>query len=198
MRRHLVVTTGTLIAVMVVLSACGSSSKKSNAGSGSTTSAPSSSSTPAGGSLTCTTFTGTLTVTPPLSPTTSETHTLSATGKLSGCTGTPGITSGDLTFTAKPADKLNCSQLIAYTKPTTSTVTIKWDNGKTSTGDNFTVAFEQVTKTTISGSFSGGDVFVGKTATTATQNTPDGNGCTAQGVSLNTASLALASPFTVS
>jgi hypothetical protein len=147
--------------------------------------------------LTCTGFTGTLTVTPPLSPTTSETHTLTATGKLTGCTGTPGITSGDLTFSAKPADKLNCAGLIAYTKPTTATVSIKWDNGKTSTGDNFTVAFEQVTKTTISGSFTGGDVFVGKTATTATANTPDGNGCTAQGVSLNTATLS-ATEFTIS
>jgi hypothetical protein len=149
--------------------------------------------------LSCTTFAGTLTVTPPLSPTTSESHTLSATGKLSGCTGTAGITSGDLTFTAKPADKLNCAQLIAYTKPTTATVTIKWDNGKTSSGDSFTVAFEQVTKTTISGSFTGGDEFVGKTSTVSTLNTPDGNGCTAQGVSLNTASLSLAggSAFTI-
>src|SRR2546426_12827291 len=112
MRRHLVVTTGTLIALMVVLSACGSSSK-SNAGAGSSTSASSASTAPpAAGSLTCTTFAGTLTVSPPLSPTTSETHTLSATGKLSGCTGTAGVTKGELPLSPQPAHKTKCSEVI--------------------------------------------------------------------------------------
>src|SRR5438477_1747985 len=189
MRRHPVVTTGTLIAVMVFLSACGSSSK-SSAGAGSSTSA--SSPGTLNNALTCTTFTGKLTLSPPVSPTVSEAHDISVTGTLSGCTGTPGITSGDLTLSAKEADKLNCAQLIAYTKPSTANVSVKWNNGKTSTGSDFVVGFEEVTKTTISGQVTGGDVFVGKTATAATVNTPDGGGCTTAGASLSAATLALA------
>jgi hypothetical protein len=187
MRRHLVVTTGTLIAVMVFLSACGSSSKSSAPG-GSTTSAPASANV-----LTCTTFAGKLTLTPPLSPTVSEAHAVSVEGTLSGCTGTPGITGGDLTLSlVKETDKLNCAQLIADTKPNTATVSVKWNNGKTSTGAEFVVAFQSVTKTTISGQITGGDMFVGKTSTATTVNTPDGGGCTTEGVSLSTATLALA------
>jgi hypothetical protein len=189
MRRHPVVTTGTLIAVMVFLSACGSSSK-SSAGAGSTTSASSPSTLH--NALTCTTFAGKLTLSPPVSPTVSEAHDISVTGTLSGCTGTPGIASGDLTLSAKEADKLNCAQLISYTKPSTATVSVKWNNGKTSTGTDFVVGFEEVTKTTISGQVASGDVFVGKTATAATVNTPDGGGCITGGASLSTATLALA------
>ena len=189
MRRHLVVTTGTLIAVMVFLSACGSSSK-SSAGAGSTTSTSGPST--ATNALTCTTFAGKLTLTPPVSPTVSEAHSISVTGTLSGCTGTPGITSGDLTLEAKEAEKLNCAELIAYQKPNTASVSVKWNNGTTSTGAEFVVGFESVTKTTISGQVTGGDVFVGKTATAATVNTPDGGGCTTEGASLSTATLALA------
>jgi hypothetical protein len=186
-RRHLFVTTGTLIAVMVFLSACGSSSK-SSAPAGSTTSASSPSTLT--NALTCTTFAGKLTLTPPVSPTVSEAHSISVTGTLSGCTGTPGITGGDLTLDAKEADKLNCAELIAYQKPNTANVSVKWNNGKTSTGAEFVVGFE--TKTTISGQVTAGDVFVGKTATAATVNTPDGGGCTTEGASLSTATLALA------
>jgi hypothetical protein len=189
MRRHPVVTTGTLIAVLVFLSACGSSSKSSAPG-GSTTSA--SSPGTLNNALTCTTFTGKLTLSPPVSPTVSEAHDISVTGTLSGCTGTPGITGGDLTLSAKEADKLNCAQLISYAKPSTANVSVKWNNGKTSTGSEFVVGFVAVTKTTISGQVNGGDVFVGKTSTAATVNTPDGGGCTTQGASLSTATLALA------
>ena len=189
MRSRLVVTTGTLIALMVFLSACGSSSK-SDAGAGSTTSA--SSSPPASADLTCTTFDGKLTLDPPISPTASEAHKFDVTGTLSGCTGTEGITSGDLTLSAEVADPLNCAQLIAYLKPNTANVSIEWNNGKKSTGDAFTVAFDQVTKTTISGDFNGGDTFVGKSATASTSNKADDGGCTDAGVSLSSVTLALA------
>ncbi len=71
-------------------------------------------------------------------------------------------------------------------------MSVKWNNGTTSTGEDFVVGFEAVTKTTISGQVTGGDMFVGKTSTAATVNTPDGGGCTTQGASLSTATLALA------
>jgi hypothetical protein len=126
-----------------------------------------------------------------MSPTASEAHTFKVTGTLSGCTGSSGITSGEVTLTADVADKLYCAQLIAYQKPNTANVSIAWNNGKTSTGDAFTVAFESVTKTTISGDFTGGE-FEGKSATAGTSNTADGGGCTTAGVSLSSATLALA------
>ena len=186
MRRHLVGSTGTLIAVMVLLSACGSSSK-SSAPSGSTTSSPASAN-----ALTCTTFAGSLNLSPPVSPTVSEAHTVNVTGKLSGCTGTSGITSGDLTLEAKVTDKLNCAQLIAYSKPNTADLSVKWNNGTTSTGAEFVVTFQEVTKFLISGQVTAGDVFVYKTATAETVNTPDGGGCITGGASLSVATLALA------
>ena len=190
MRRHLVVSTGTLIAVMVLLSACGSSSK-SSAPSGSNTSA-STSSPASADALTCTTFTGSLNLSPPVSPTVSEAHTVNVTGKLSGCTGTPGITSGDLTLYAKVTDKLNCTQLITYSKPNTANLSVKWNNGTTSTGAEFLVTFQDVTKFLISGRIEAGDMFVYKTATAQTVNTPEGGGCLTGGASLSVVTLALA------
>jgi hypothetical protein len=186
MRRHLVVSTGTLIAVMVLLSACGSSSKSSGS-SGSTTSSPA-----AADALTCTTFAGSLKLSPPVSPTVSEAHTVNVTGKLSGCTGTPGITGGDLTLETKVTDKLNCAQLISYSKPNTANLSVKWNNGTTSTGAEFVVTFQEVTKFLISGQITAGDMFVYKTATAQTVNTPDGGGCITGGASLSVATLGLA------
>jgi hypothetical protein len=185
MRRHLVVSTGTLIAVMVLLSACGSSSK-SPASSGSSTSAPALTN-----ALTCTTFSGNLTLSPPVSPTVSEAHTVNVTGTLLGCTGAAGITSGDFTLEANVTDKLNCAELIAYTKANTASVSVKWNDGTTSTGAEFVVSFERAAKTVISGKVTGGDAFVGKTATAATVNTPGGGGCITPGASLSAATVAL-------
>jgi hypothetical protein len=183
MRRHLVVSTGTLMAVMVLLSACGSSSKSS---------APSTSSPASANALTCTTFAGSLNLSPPVSPTVSEAHTVNVTGKLSGCTGTPGITSGDLTLYAKVTDKLNCAQLISYSKPNTANLSVKWNNGTTSTGSEFLVTFEEATKFLISGKIEAGDSFVYKTATAETVNTPEGGGCLTGGASLSVVTMAFA------
>jgi hypothetical protein len=184
MRRHLVVSTGTLIAVMVLLSACGSSSKSS---------APPGSSTPASTrALTCTTMTATLNLSPPVSPTVSETHKINLVGKLSGCTGTAGITGGDLTVEVNVPDKLNCAQLVSYSKPNRAVLSVAWNNGARSTGSEFLVTFQDVTKFLISGRVSAGSVFVGKTATAATVNTPEGGGCISGGASLAVADLALA------
>ena len=183
MRRHLVVSTGTLIAVMVLLSACGSSSKSS---------APPTSSPTSANALTCTTFAGSMNLAPPVSPTVSEAHTVNVTGKLSDCTGTPGITSGDLTLLGKVTDKLNCAQLISYSKPNTANLSVKWNNGTTSTGAEFVVTFQEVTKFLISGQVTAGDAFLYKTATAQTVNTPEGGGCLTGGASLSVVTMALA------
>jgi hypothetical protein len=190
MRRHLFASTGTLIAVMVLLPACGSSSKSSSS-SGATTS-PSTSSPLPTYALTCTTFAGKLTLSPPVSPTVSVAHKINVTGTLSDCTGTPGITSGDLTALATVSDKVNCAQLDSYSKPDKSVaVSIKWNNGTRSIGSEFVVSFETPTNFLISGKFDAGSMFLGKTATMTTLNTPDGGGCTTAGTSLSTATLAL-------
>jgi hypothetical protein len=186
MRSRLVVSTGTLIAVMVLLPACGSSSKSSGS-SGSSTSAPASAN-----ALTCTTLAGSLKVSPPVSATVSEAHTVNVTATLSGCTGSPGITSGDLTLEAKVTDKLNCAELISYSKPTTANLSVTWNNGTKSTGAEFLVTFQDVTKFLISGKISAGNMFLYKTATAETANTPEGGGCITGGASLGVATLALA------
>jgi hypothetical protein len=184
MRRHLVVSTGTLIAVMVLLSACGSSSKSS---------APSDTSSPtSANALTCTALTASLTLAPPVSPTVSETHKINVAGKLSGCTGTPGITSGDLTVEVNMKDKLNCAELISYTTPNRAVLSVTWNDGSRSTGSGFLVTFQDVTKFLISGRVTAGSSFVGKTATAQTVNTPEGGGCISGGASLGVATLALA------
>ena len=192
MRRHLVVTTAVLIAIAALLPACSSSSKSSSTTT-STEPAETTTSTPAAATLlTCKKLAGTLTVSPPISPTVSEAHTLSAKGTLSDCTGTPGITSGTLTFTAKVTAKLNCAQIVSYSQPGTANASVTWSNGKKSTGVNLAVTYEAVTTSTISGKFTSGSVFVGKTSTATTINSPNGGGCVTQGVSLTTASLSLA------
>jgi hypothetical protein len=129
---------------------------------------------------------------PPVSPTVSEAHTINVTGTLSGCTGTPGITSGDLTLVGKVTEKLNCAQLISYSKPNTANLSVKWNNGTTSTGAGFVVTFQEVTKFLISGQVTAGDAFLYKTATAQTVNTPEGGGCLTGGASLSVVTMALA------
>ncbi len=204
MRRRLVFTTAALIAISAFLPACSSSgSSKTSAPAGSTTSASSPTTTSPGSAkaaLTCTSFAGTLTLTPPVSPTVSVAHTLTAKGTLSGCTGTLGITGGEFTFRAEESEELNCAQVIAYTKPGTASVSVKWDNGTSSTGAQFALTYASVTSTKISGKFTSGNVFVGKTSTSMTVNSPNGGGCVTQGVSLSTAAVTLApgTNFTIS
>jgi len=201
-RKHLVVTTAVLIAIAALLPACSSSSSpKSSSTTTSTEPAGSTTSTPGAGTLlTCTKLEGTLTVSPPISPTVSEAHTLSAKGTLSGCTGTAGITTGALTFVAKVTAKLNCTQILSYSQPGTANASVTWSNGKTSTGANLAVTYEAVTTSTISGKFTSGTEFVGKTSKATTINSPNGGGCVTKGVSLKTASLSLApgTEYTVS
>jgi hypothetical protein len=195
-RKHLVVTTAMLIATTAILGACSSSSSSKSSGT-TTTTAPAASTTtsPPGGAtvLTCTKFAGTLTLSPPISPTVSVAHTLTAKGTLSGCTGTPGITSGALTFVEKETAKLNCAEILSYTQPGTASASVKWNNGKTSTGSKLAVTYESVATSTISGKFTGGTAFVGKTSSATTTNSPNGGGCVTKGVSLETATLSLSS-----
>jgi hypothetical protein len=127
-----------------------------------------------------------------VSPPLSEIHKINVTGTISGCTGTPGITTGDLTLLASVTDKLNCAQLISYSKPNkSSSLSIKWNNGTISTGSEFVVSLQTVANFLISGRFDAGAIFVGKYGTAQTQNTPVGGGCVTPGVSLSTATLAL-------
>ena len=133
-----------------------------------------------------------MTLTPPISPTVSEAHTLRAGGTLSGCTGTPGITSGELTFVVNETAKLKCSEVLTYSQPGTASVSVKWNNGKTSTAEKLAVTYDSVATSTISGKFTGGTAFVGTTSNATTTNRPDGGGCVTSGVSLSTATLSLA------
>ena len=181
-----------LIAIAAFLPACSSSSSPK---SSSTTNAPDETTTSAPGAaavLTCTKFAGTLTLSPPISPTVTATHSLSAKGTLSGCTGTPGITSGELSFVVTDTAKVKCSDLLTYTQPGTASVSVKWNNGKTSTADKLAVTYDSVATSTISGKFTGGTAFVGKTSNATTTNRPNGGGCVTSGVSLSTATLSLA------
>lgn len=182
-----------LIAIAALLPACSSSSSPKSSTSTNTAAGSTTTSTPGAVTLlTCTKLDGTLTVSPPISPTVSEAHTLSAKGTLSGCTGTPGITTGALTFVAKVTAKLNCAEILTYSQPGTASASVKWSDGKTSTGDNLAVTYESVTTSTISGKFTGGTAFVGKTSSATTINSPNGGGCVTKGVSLKTAALSLA------
>jgi hypothetical protein len=194
-RTRLVVTVAALIAIAALLPACSSSSSKGSAPAASTTSASSVTTSPPAGTataLTCTALAGTLTLSPPVSPTASVAHTLTAKGTISGCTGTPGITSGEFTLSAGATDKLNCAQVLTYSKPGTATVSVKWNNGSTSTGSKLALTYATVASTTITGKFTGGTAFVGKTTTSTTANSPDGGGCLTGGASLSTATLSLA------
>jgi hypothetical protein len=190
-RKHLVVTTAAMFAIAAVSACSSSSSSKSSQPAGSTTSAATAPAGPAA-ALTCATFAGTLKVSPPVSPTVSVAHTLTAKGTLSGCTGTPGITSGELGFVAKRTAKLNCAEIATFKEPGTASVSVKWNNGQTSTGPNLAVTYDSVVSSTISGKFTGGTAFVGKTSTSTTVNSPDNGGCFTEGVSLSTATLSLA------
>jgi hypothetical protein len=183
-RRNVVASTGTVIAMIVLLSACGSSSKDSTADS------PTSAATTSGNVLTCKTFFGKLTLDPPIAPGAAVTHKINVTGKLSDCTGSSGITSGEVTSLASVTDKLDCEQLATYKQPNKSAaISITWSNGKRSIGSGFVVSFERVTSFLISGKFDAGGEFVNRTATLTTQNTRD-KGCTGNG-DLETATMTL-------
>ena len=204
MRTKFVVTTATLIAITAFLPACSStsspkSSATTTAPAGSTTSASSAptSSSGAATALTCTKFAGTLTLSPPVSLTVSVAHTLTARGTVSGCTGTPGITSGVLTFVEKETTKLNCAELLTYTEPGTASVSVNWDNGKTSMGAKLAVTYASVTSSTISGKFTSGTAFVGKTSSASTVNTPNGGGCVTNSLTTATLSLTPGTEYTI-
>ena len=147
--------------------------------------------------LTCTKLTGTVTWTPALPKIGSKTLVKSkvvAKGSFSGCTGTPGITSGKFVFTQLPGTTgSNCSMLVASKTQNSASVVTTWNNGKTTTSAKTTV-----TKigqqglagvVTTNGKNTSGTVFVGQTATATTLFTPLKGGCVSG--ALSSASVAL-------
>ncbi len=88
---------------------------------------------------------------------------LSASGTVSGCNAT--VKSGTTKFvqTSKPVPG-NCQTLLVVNsadKPTIGTLTIKWNNGKTSTAQGFKIKQTKSTEATTTGKITSG-LFVGK------------------------------------
>ena len=144
--------------------------------------------------LTCTKLAGTATWSPPVSPTVIGLHNVSSSAKLTGCTGTAGVTSGTTTFSSKGTTKEDCAILLASKASSTATASVKWSNGKTSIFAKLTLTYAgNAGAEKIVGKVTGGTetAFVGKTSTLVSQFVPVGGGCLTKGVSLKTATVAL-------
>jgi hypothetical protein len=107
--------------------------------------------------------TGVFTPAVPKGATTKKASKLTATGKVSGCTGS--VRSGTTKFvqTSKPVPG-NCQTLLVVSsadKPAVGTLTIKWNNGKTSTAKGFKIKQTKATEATTTGKITSG-LFVGK------------------------------------
>jgi hypothetical protein len=105
---------------------------------------------------------------------------LASVGTVSGCTG-GGVKSGKTSFTqtSKPRPA-NCTTLVTVKKsdpPTVGTLTIKWNNGKTSTAKGFKIKQTAATEATTTGKVTAG-LFVGKTISGTITFTPQKDGCT--------------------
>jgi hypothetical protein len=108
----------------------------------------------------CTTTTGKATFTPPLPVASSSKKvlaTITSTAKTSKCSG-GGVTSGTISGKFKFAKPGNCATLIQGSNgASTGTITIKWNNGKTSAGS---ATIKQVsgsaTKATVAGTVKSG------------------------------------------
>ena len=133
----------------------------------------------AAGGTSCSKGSGTATFAPGLfklqSGAAAETHeatsTIGATGTVSGCSG-GGVVSGTTTSTIKIADPTNCNSLLDSKEPpaspaTVGTLTVKWNNGKTSTVGAITLTSVpgQSTQANLSGKVTSGTLFKGLTVT---------------------------------
>jgi hypothetical protein len=148
--------------------------------------------------LTCSKLTGNVTWTPALPKIGNKTLVKSkivAKGSFSGCTGTPGITSGSFTFTELPSAKgTNCNAFtVKGAAPTFASVVTKWNNGKTTTSAKTTVKVLGLQGTSgivqTSGKNTSGTVFVGQTATATTLFKPSAGGCVSAALSKATVAL---------
>jgi len=107
--------------------------------------------------------TGVFTPAVPKGAVTKKASKLTATGKVSGCTGS--VKSGTTKFvqTSKPVPG-NCQTLLVVNsadKPAVGTLTIKWNNGKTSVAKGFKIKQTKATEATTTGKITSG-LFVGK------------------------------------
>jgi hypothetical protein len=138
--------------------------------------------------LTCTKLTGTATFTPPVSPTVIATHKISSKSTISGCTGTPGVTSGQVTFTSTSI-KENCKILLANKATSKATISVKWSNGKVSGPGTATVSYVSLGVVKITAKTTAGTIFLGKTSVSEALFLPKGGGCLTAGKSLGTTSV---------
>jgi hypothetical protein len=142
--------------------------------------------------ITCTKLTGTATwspAQPKLGSTKKVKSTVKASGKVSGCTGTKGISNGTFSFLSKPTTPGNCATLISSKKASTASSSIKWNNKKTSTSAKVTLTPAGTATEKVTGKISGGTQFKGKSVTATVVFTPQNGGC--QSKDLSKASLAL-------
>ena len=150
--------------------------------------------------LTCTKITGTAVWSPPapkLASTKKIKSTVKATGKVSGCKGTKGITSGTFTFVSKPKTPGNCTTLLNSKTPSTATSSIKWNNKKTSSSAKLTITPAGTATVKIAGKISGGTVFKGKSVSATVVFTPQNGGCTTADLAKATVALKQKTKFVI-
>lgn len=151
--------------------------------------------TPAGSAttgVTCTKLAGTATWTPAapkIGSTKKVKSTVKASGSVSGCTGTKGISSGKFTLVSKATTAGNCATLLSSKKPSAATSSITWSNGKKSASAKLTITPAGNATVKISGKVSSGTQFVRKAVSATVVFTPLNGGCTQK--DLSKASLAL-------
>ena len=142
--------------------------------------------------LTCKTLKGTVTWTPPVPATGAAVlSNVKATITVSGCTGTPGITSGVISFTSKGTTKHTCATQLTDKGNVKASASTKWNNGKTSVSPLVTLKYVSVGAYVASGKIASGTAFVGQSTSAQTQYIPVGGGCLTKGVSLKTATVSL-------
>ena len=133
----------------------------------------------------CSKAAGSATFTPPLprlGSTKKVNSKLTAKGTVSGCIGGH-VTKGTTSFvqTSKPTPA-NCQTIVKpdpKAAPTLGTLTIKWNNGKTSTAKGFKIKQTDATTATTTGKITSGN-FAGKTIKGTVSFTPESGGCTSK------------------
>jgi hypothetical protein len=129
--------------------------------------------------VTCKSPAGTLAITPSLGAV-AKVHTTNINLPVTGCTGPGGVKSGKVTGKTVGTKATTCVQFLKDTSSASLTASITWNNGKTSGTSLKTKASVVKGKLTvaITGKITKGNLFVGKTVTTAvTISFPKGQSC---------------------
>ena len=154
----------------------------------------------AGTGISCSKLTGTAVWSPPapkIGSTKKVKSTVKATGTVSGCTGTKGITSGKFTFLSKATTAGNCSTLLSSKKASTATSSITWNNKKKSASSKLTLTPAGTATLKVSGKVSSGTVFTGKAVGATVVFTPLNGGCTKNDLSKASIALKKNTKFTI-